>query len=473
MKKGCAWLAALMLLAILPATALAEGEASPDASAGTEQPAAVTLSIDNANVYSGMDKAYKDGYTPAVSGGVATIVLPLVASGAVKGDSVTATPGLGDTSSSPFIYKNYQKNVSLQDNPVNGSSTTVPSYLVVFELALASGRINGVYPVAIDVAGQDTNGNAVTFSVTCYVTITDGRNPDTATAEAPQSQPKLIVGSYAVNPSPVEAGGEFTATVTLRNTSETRAVKNIAVTISCDSMNFLLLNDSNVVYIDKIAKGGTRDIEIRYKTDLGTAPQRYTLSLAMEYDCSEATSLASSGLVTVEVAQPLRVELKAPAVEPDVNAGDTMPLSFQVMNLGRGPVYNVRIELSAPGLIPTGTAFIGNMEPGTSANAEMDVFVGTKNMSEGYDGGEKYGYTSGKLTLIYEDTEGTEYTQETEIATTIHEPVIAASADSTEEETKTAGQWWLSIAIGVAAIAGLTAFLAIRKKREGKMHEDT
>ena len=34
---------------------------------------------------------------------------------------------------------------------------------------------------------------------------------------------------------------------------------------------------------------------------------------------------------------------------------------------------------------------------------DMDVFVGTKNMSEGYEGDDKYGYTNGKITLIYED----------------------------------------------------------------------
>ncbi|NLB40946.1 MAG: hypothetical protein GX815_01545 [Clostridiales bacterium] len=41
----------------------------------------VNLSIDNANVYEGMDRAYKDGYTPTVKNGKAIVVVPLLLEG--------------------------------------------------------------------------------------------------------------------------------------------------------------------------------------------------------------------------------------------------------------------------------------------------------------------------------------------------------------------------------------------------------
>jgi hypothetical protein len=470
MRKVFALLAALLLIMALPATALAEGDGA-DASA---EPA-ISFSIDNESIYTGMDKAYKDGYIPTVKDGTATIILPLLASGDLKGGMITVTPGLGDTASSPFVYKNYQKTVSLQNNPVGDGSQSVSSYLVVFQLSLASGRVNGIYPVSIDVQAQTVDGTPVQQAFTCYVTITDGKNPSTESSgivEKPQSQPKIIVSGYHVSSSPVEAGSEFTATVTLKNTNEKKYVKNMTVTATCDSTNLVLLDDSNVIYIDKLDKGHTTDIQLRYKTDLETAPQRYTISLAMEYDNSDATTLASTGLVMVEVVQPLRVEMEVPQVEEQVNAGDTMPLTFQVMNFSRGAIYNVRVELSAPGLIPTGTAFVGNMEAGTSATADMDVFVGTKNMSEGYEGDDKYGYTSGTFKLIYEDGKGQEYTEEADFGTTISEPVIAASNPEEEEKPETAGQWWISIVIGGAFVAALAIFLALRAKRKGKENED-
>lgn len=475
MRKIYFLLAVLLVIIGLPMTVLAAGESAEPTVEPTA--ASVTFSIDNENIYSGMDRAYKDGYTPTVKDGTATIILPLLTNGNIQNNVITVTPNLGDTSSSPFVYKNYQKTVSLIDNPVGDGTQKVSSYLVKFQLALNSKRTNGVYPVIIEVQALSASGNTVSASFTCYVTINDGTDPNAVPSPeptiAPQSQPKIIVRNYSISPSTIEAGSEFVANITLENTSTKNYVKNMIVTVTSDSKNFVLLNESNVIYIDKVGKGATTEITLRYKTDLETPPQRYTITLAMEYDNSEATTLSSTGTVMVEVIQPLRVELEAPKVEEQVNAGDTMPLSFQVLNLGRSKVYNVRVELSAPGLIPSGSAFIGNMEAGTSAAADMDVFVGAKNMSEGYEGDDQYGYTNGTFTLIYEDEKGQEYTQKTEFNTTINEPVVAVlNPEVDQEQPETASQWWVSIVIGGIIVAGLITVLVVRSKRKEKEHEE-
>jgi hypothetical protein len=487
MKKLSILLAILALIFTLPVTALAaEGEPSPSPSATPQESQeadtpeesvapAVSLSIDNSNVYDGMDRAYKDGYTPAVKDGVATVILPLISSGEIKDHTIIATPGLGDATTAPFVYKNYQKTVSLQDNPITGGRT-VSSYLVRFDLPLASGRYNGIYPVTIDVQAQAADDSPIQQSFTTYVTITDGKDPNAAQPtpepETPKSQPKVIVSSYSINPSPAMAGEEFAASVTLKNTSEKQSVQNMTVTVSCDCPNLTLQNDTSTIYIGKLSKGKTTDIELSYKADLATPAGQYNITLAIDYENSDAAALSSAGTVPITIDQPLRVEMETPQIPTEVNAGDTMPLSFQVMNMGRSAVYNVRIELSAPGLIPTGTAFIGNMEAGTAMPGEMDVFIGTKNMSEGYEGDDKYGNTNGTITLIYEDADGQEYTNETEFSTTINEPVITASNNEVEEEPEKASQWWISIVIGIVVIAGLAAYVVIWKRRREKNNAD-
>ena len=450
MKKIFLVIAVLMVM-MWPAAAFADGSA--------------TLSIDDANIYAGMSMAYKDGYTPSVADGKATIVLPLIATGDVAGNVITATPQLGDAYGSPFVFSNYQKTIQLANNAV-GNGTSVPSYLVRFDLPLASGRINGVYPVMIEVQATDMDGSLIQQMFTVYVTITDGKKPASEPKpEKAKPQPKVIVSGYRINPSPVIAGDEFTATVTLTNTSETQGVQNMALSVSSDSFNFSLQNESSTLYLGKLAKSESIDVELKYKTDLETPAQRYHIMLSLEYDNSDAMTLGSSGMVPVQVSQPLRVELEMPQVPMSVNAGDTMPLSFQVMNLSRTDVYNVRIMLSAPGLIPSNTAFIGNMPGGTAMPADMDVFVGTKNMSEGYEDEEKYGFTNGVITLIYEDENGQEYSEETTFHTLINAPVIRQTSGEPAEETKTAGQWWISIAAGVVVIAVLVALLLRKKKR--------
>lgn len=471
MKKIIISFIAIALLIALPITAVADGEkgASPSSEpTDTGTNTGIRLSIDNANIYDGMDKAYKDGYTPSVKDGIVTIVLPLISNADIKGNTITAAPGLGEPASSPFVFKNYQKTVNINNNLVSGG-TMVSSYLVRFGLALSSGRTNGVYPVTIVIQAQETDGSPIEQSFTTYVTITDGKVANASASPAPSkpsSQPKVIVSNYTVNPSPAVAGDEFTATVTLENTSKSKAVQNMTVTVSCDSQNFSMQNDSNTFYISKLGKSATTQIDIKYKTNLDTPEQQYNLALAIGYDTPDATPLTSAGIVQVSVSQPLKVTMKKPQIAAQVNAGDTMPLAIQVMNMGRSKVYNVRCDLSAPGLIPTATAFIGNMEAGTAATGNMDVFIGTKDMTQGYTGTDKYGATSGKLTLTYEDAAGKQYTQDMDISTTINEPVITEANTEQEHKPETASQWWISATAGILVIAVLViSIVHDRKKR--------
>ena len=396
---------------------------------GEVREATVRLALDNENVYEGMTRAYKDGYVPTVNNGILTLVVPLIADGALKDNKIVVTPNLGAPNASPFEYKNYQKTFYLESHPVNYQDDAenvdfVESWLVRFDLPLKADRDNGTWSIVLDVQALDENGALVQKSITCYVTITDGvvigANTDLPTAvsssfgggsvsagfaggtetKTPESQPKVLIKNYSVSDSPVTAGDEVTVVATLWNTSETRSIQNMVVTVSCDSSNFVLKNESSTFYIGDLEAGGSTDIEIKYSTDLETPAQRYSIRLAMEYDNSDAVTLSSSGSVMVEVAQAIKVELSPYRMASEVNSGEMIQMAFQVMNLGRGPVYNVRLELDVPGLNPVGTAFIGNMEAGTSADTSLNVFVSMK------DEEERYGFTSGILRLIYEDVSG-------------------------------------------------------------------
>ena len=222
------------------------------------------------------------------------------------------------------------------------------------------------------------------------------------------------------------------------------------------------------VVIDAFGAWTPETLPLHFLAEASTPPGKYTITLTMNYDNSDATTLTSTGIVQVEVVQPMRVELTLPQIPESVSAGDTLPFSFQFMNLGRGSVYNVRCEIDVPGLIPTGAAFAGNMEAGTSITADVNVFIGTKDMSEGSEETEKYGYTTGNITLIYEDENGKEYSEDFEISTNISEPVITTVSDENvqQEEQKKAGQWWIAVAVlgGAIIVAAIVWLLRKRKK---------
>lgn len=461
---------------LTPTTALAEGEATPTppatpapSSAPTAtQAAAAQFVLDNQNVYEGMDKSYQQGYTPTVKNGKATIVLPLLATANMQGSALLASPNLGNTDGSPFAFQNMQLTVTKAPHAINGGTATQSAYLVRFELALVPGRLNGVYPVGIDVQANGPDGTVIQQSFTAYVTITDGKDPNAqptiAATPKPTPQPKVLLGSYQVQPDVVQAGGEFTATVTLKNTHERSAVQNMTVSVSTDSPSLTLLNESNSFFIKRLEKNATVDLVLKFRSDLNTPPQRYTVTLNMDYNNAEAMTLTGSGSFAVHIVQPLRVDMAAPELAATVNTGDTFPLGLQVMNLGRGAVYNVRCQVLVPGLVPSGAAFMGNMEAGTAATQKVDIYVGTRDMGADKSTG-KYGLTQGVVQLTYEDSEGKEYTTDIPLSTTIQEAVIAQTQAPAEEKPQMGGQWWVSAAVGAAVIAALAVLLVRRRQR--------
>ena len=127
-------------------------------------------------------------------------------------------------------------------------------------------------------------------------------------------------------------------------------------------------------------------------------------------------------------------------------------------------------EVEAPGLVPEGSLFLGNLESGAAQKGDLYVFVSTLD-SSGADA--KYGYTNGKMTLSYEDEFGEVSTQEFDFSTNINPPVINAPQEEEEEEKpETQSQWWISVLILGAVIGGILGIRYALKRRKQKAEDN-
>lgn len=431
------------------------------------------LEIDSSHIYSGMDTAYEDGYLPRIEDGIMHIVLPLRCSGALWDNKLDAAVSLDSSASSPFVVENLQKTFYLESIIPENRTEPRDIYLVSFDILLAEGRRNGTYPVTINASGFDYKGSPIKTAFTLYITITDGKvdKPVVPQVDTPTAEPVVYISKTVIEPEAIQAGESFTMTVTLKNSITTKFVRNMLVTVDTGNVQIDLEEDSNIFSVDRIDAGGAVELTVHFSTDTSLPSGKYPITFSFKYDSSKTLNLSSTGASVVEIKQPANMELVMQRFSTSVSAGETVPMSFQVMNMGRSAMYNVRCVVSGYGFAPSNTGYIGTMVAGTSANTKVDLYIIPLNASEGNENGPQYGQTTGTVTLIYEDEAGQEYRQETTFDTMVNRPVVELPENNTEdeEEERRVGSWWISISIlGLLILAAVgLLFLKARKERRG------
>lgn len=295
------------------------------------------LEIDSSHVYSGMDMAYEDGYLPRISGGVMKIVLPLKCSGALWDDKLDTSISLDTSASSPFVVENFRKTFYLESVTPKNSNEAQEVYLVTYEIQLSDERRNGTYPVTITTSGFDASGNAITTTFTLYITITDGKIEKIAqpVVDTPTAEPVVYISKTVLEPNTAQAGEGFTMTVTLKNSITTKYVRNMLVTVDTGNVQIDLEEDSNIFPIEKIDRGGEVELTLHFSTEPAIPSGKYPISFSFKYDSSKTLNLSSTGATVVEIQQPANMELVMPRFADSVSVGETVPVTFQVMNMGR------------------------------------------------------------------------------------------------------------------------------------------
>lgn len=452
-----------------PATTQADGKSgsqtqTDDKSDTDTQTDAMTLKIDDANQYDGMEKPYKDGYVPTNANGSVRIVFPILSEGELKGNTLRAALDLGDAQTAPFVFKNYEKDIKLQTVKVNSNTKEVSAYVADFTVDLKKKRTNGSYPVILKVTAKDTKGNPVEQEFTTYVTIADGIDPDATTEETvepvaeelPTFAPKVMVKSYKYSKSEILPGDEVKADIVLLNTSKENTVKNMTVAVTADTESFTLLSQSDSIYIEKIAPQEETTITFSYRVNAKTAAGQYDFDLAMDYADGDGNTYTTTGKAKIMIGQSSEMQFDALNFPAEVVVADVVEANVQAMNLGRSKIYNVRAEIAADGLKPQGTIFIGDMEAGTAATGSIQVTVSS------LSGSKLYGNTEGTVTYYYEDESGKEYTEEATFTTTIKSPFSDQKEETTPDNTN---QWWVIMAVVLGCIAVAAGVIIVRKIR--------
>ena len=318
------------------------------------------LTIDSKNLYPGMNKTYENGYIPIVKDGNVSIVLPLI--GKTQDGKVTLSADLGQTTDSPFVFGNYAQ-----------TRESGEPYVFTISIPLASGRINGVYPVTLSASYLDTSGSLMTQTFIIYVTITDGSEPidpnaieDAVSTKETVDKPELFISSCEINPGSVGGNEEFEVTLTVENIGTLRA-RSVRLTYGSTSSggdgaavasSIVPVATNNAIHLENIADGKSETASFKLKTTADVISGNQPFSVTLDYTDAYGGVYTSSRTFLIAVTQPADFTYDdIVAVIPEsVTAGESFVLPANVYNTGKSTLKNVMIEVTGEGLFPKSAA---------------------------------------------------------------------------------------------------------------------
>lgn len=415
-----------------------------------------------------------DWVTPVANAGQSVnIVLPVVNMGKTMVTNAVVTPVLStDTSAWPFeiTSSNYSQAIADLPGTDTGMSDMDRRRELTWTLKTRDDVGTGYQKLSFGVRYRDSDGNNQTTTLDTYIQI---KGSGGVGADGKASVPRVIVTGFETNPETVHAGESFMLTLHLKNTSKLTSLKNIVceMTAAVEGKDdettyaaFLPTAGSSTVFVDQIAKDGTKDIQIELEAKADLSQKPYALDVSMTYEDEKVNSYTNTTSVSIPVKQEARIDLSQPEVMPqNISVGSEANIMFSVYNMGKTKLYNVQVKTESE-YLSGGSAFVGNLDSGATGSVDMYV---TGQAATADDG-------TVKLLISYEDEAG----EAQVIEKTINLIVSEAASDDLgtgdfieedmeyEEEGNSISRYIIA-AVGILAIVVIVVVI-IRKKKKKK-----
>lgn len=376
--------------------------------------------------------------------------------------------------------------VKLADNPVFLPKT--PSVVKFDEMkqgesksfsvtvvATGDGLKDRNYPMNFEIAYKSSNATEAQPTVDTQIigVYVDAKENDDKSKE--KNMPKIILDSYKIEPTIVQAGQEFDIEMVFRNTNEIKEIFNVKAFLTFDvatgnqtvSQNvFSPVNSSNTFYINRIAANGTIAKSLRMYVVPDAEPKSYTVTVNFEYEDADGKQMSSKELVGVPVMQTTRVETSELSLPETIQQDQEISASFNIFNTGKAKAYNVIINAVGDFNAEPNNQYIGNFDAGQS------------NSYEGYIRFSEPGEQTGKFVVSYDDQSGKNYKIEKEFTIFVEEAMpmpmpgengMVVPDGTNPDMNQSGGIPWLMIIGGVLALlAVIGVVIGILRKRKHK-----
>lgn len=422
--------------------------------------------------------------TPVADAGqTVSVVLPVVNMGKTMVTDAVVTPVLStDTASWPFEITNSNYSQTIPDLPGTdtGMSDMDRRRELTWELKARSDIGSGYQKLSFDVRYRDSDGESQTATLDTYIQL---KGTAGVGADGKSSVPRVIVTGFETTPEEVHAGESFMLTLHLQNTSTATSVNNMVFEIEAAVEGkdedttyaaFLPTAGSSTIFVDRMEKNGTKDIQIELEAKADLTQKPYAVDVNMSYEDEHVNAYTSTSSVSIPVKQEARVDISAPEVMPgSISVGSEANIMFNIYNMGKTKLYNVQVKMDSD-TISGGDAFVGNLDSGATGAVDMYVTGQSPTMDDG----------TVKIQITYEDEAGESTAIEKEISLFVSEASMEdfMGDDSMMDDYEIEGEGGgttstivVLVIIGViviAVVAGIVYMKRKKKKEQMSLEED-
>lgn len=410
--------------------------------------------------------------TPVANAGShVNVVLPVVNMGRTRVKNVVVTPQISeDAAKWPFEIEtsNYSQTIDRLPGTDDGGTDMERRRELTWTLKTRKDAPSGYMPLSFQVTFENDDKSLSNVTLTSYVKVVGTTG---VSADGKASTPRVIVTGFSTNPEQVHAGETFTLTLHMQNTSKATAVKNMVFDIQAASEStdttyvaaaFLPTAGSSTVFVDKIAAGASKDISMEMEARSDLAQKPYVVNVKMNYEDESVNAYENTASVSIPVRQEARVDTSSIEVMPEsIEVGSEANVMFSVYNIGKTKLYNTSVKFVADS-VSGGDTYLGNIEPGATANVDAYLSGAAPTMDEGIV----------KIVITFEDEAGEATTIEKEMNLFVTEPFIPDDMgmgdmmDPGMEEQGGFKLWYVLVPLAVIAVAAAVVIIVLKKKKK-------
>lgn len=186
--------------------------------------------------------------------------------------------------------------------------------------------------------------------------------------------PNIMISSYDYGKK-VAAGSEFKLHMEVKNTSTSKSIENIVVSMAMPE-DLTIASSSNTFYIRSLSAGAVFDYDIKLQA-LSTAKamsSAITLNFVYEYvDDKERKQVTSEEQISIPIYQPDRLSAELANQESEIYAGNEATVSVAYVNKGKGTLYNVEALIETEADVLESKQNLGNFDAGSNGSIEFYV----------------------------------------------------------------------------------------------------